>query len=91
MNLYDAMKDVLGWLKKEQEASILYHVLKNRGKVEPVAEELSAPEAQISIYRDRLEDAGYLGEAHTSGRLEWYLTIRGEELLRHLEADRSRK
>ena len=85
----EAVKAVFGWLKKEQENAILYHLLKNEGKVEPVAEELSAPAAQLSIYRDGLEDAGYLQEAHTFGGRAWFRTIRGDELLRHLESDRN--
>ncbi len=85
----EAVKAVFGWLKKEQENAILYHLLKNDGRVEPVAKELGALAAEISIYRDALEDAGYLQSAHTFDGPDWYLTIRGRELLRHLESDRS--
>lgn len=86
----EAVKVILEWVRKKQDSAILYHLLKNEGRVEPVVNELDAPAAEISIYRDRLEDAGYLQEAHTSVQSAWIRTIRGEELLRHLESDRNR-
>ena len=57
---YDALRDVLDWIKNKQEAAIIYHLLKNDGRVPQTAKELSAPQATVVLCRDGLVDAGYL-------------------------------
>ncbi|WP_419940989.1 hypothetical protein [Candidatus Palauibacter sp.] len=85
----EAVKAVFGWLKKRQETAIVYHLLKNEGRVQPVVETLAAPQAELTVYRDGLVDAGYLKEVGTMGSgLAWFRSLRGDELLEALEADR---
>lgn len=95
MSWYEVLKDALGWIYSqrearitEQEAQILYYLLKYHGNVEQTAAELGAPQAKVLECRGELKAGGYLRTMISIPRSGWRRTPAGDDLFRALEAGR---
>ncbi len=89
MSWYSAIKDVIGWIRSEQESALVYWLLKYNGDVKQVAEELDAPRTTVFACRSRLIDDEYFLYAGAMGNPDAYVrSIKGEALFEALEADR---
>lgn len=88
MSWYELAKDVLSWMRNEQEASLVYYLLKHKGDECKVAEELGAPRTAIVRCRRRLENETYLKVVRPDGREVWLRTVLGNSLFEAMTADR---
>lgn len=86
--LYEVAKDVFGWIRHEQEASLVYQLLKHAGDEYKVAEELGAQRSAIVKCRRRLEQEKYLKVVRPGGREVWLRTVLGTSLFDAMTADR---
>lgn len=89
MSWYNALRDVLGWVRDKQDSAIVYWLLKYRGSVTRVADELSARQTEVVVIRRGLVEEGYLRVTRALGGKEfWDITADGRDLLDAFENDR---